>query len=351
MIEIRTFDGDPQELATFCTSSWRKRYEGRMPVPLWSPGFLEWELLGDDHKNRDYLVAAYDKTRLVGMLPARPARYQLNGRSVSGTWGSFFGVDPEYENEGVSLKLNLEQRRRHRLHGAEVFMGFVYFGSAASMGKDFWLRQRSLKIISKVGLWARLIDHRAVSDFEFSPRDRWATRALGWFQGPPRAPRDATGIRAFRPDDLADCLRLAGGLSQSAEFGYEWNEPSLQRRLSFRDVTRTLVAEVNGRVEGLVSYCHLDLLGRRTVTAGVIDLLSIENLPAAMQKNLIRAALAQMAGEGCHMALLLRISSHPVWPLVATGFIAQPPEYYYVGQSMGREVFDKPVKRLHIHWR
>jgi hypothetical protein len=351
MIEVRTFDGDAAELATFCTTSWRKRYEGRMAVPLWSPSFLEWELLGDDHAQREFLVAAYDRTKLVGVLPARPARYQLNGRPVSGTWGSFFGVDPEYENEGVSLKLNLEQRRRHRLHGAEVLMGFVYVGSSASMGKDFWLKQRSLKIIRKLGLWARLIDHRAVSDFEYSARDRWATRAFGWFQGPPKPPHDRAGIRPFRREDLADCLRLARALAGSAEFGYEWSEAALLRRLSHGNVPRTLVAEEQGRVAGFLNYCHLELLGRRKVTAAVIDLLSLGELSARRQKDLLRATLCQMADEGCHLALLLRISGYPVWPLTAAGFIAQPAEHYYVAQSMGRDLFTAPVRQLHVHWR
>jgi hypothetical protein len=351
MIEIRTFEGEPRELAAFCTSSWLKRYAGRMPVPLWSPKFLEWELFGHDHESRDYLVAAYDRTRLVGVLPARPAKYHLLDRPVRGTWGSFFGVDPDYENDGVSLKLNLEQRRRHRDRGAEVLMGFVYVGSQASMGKDFWLKQRSLMIIRKLGLWARLIDHRAVSDFEFSARDRWATRMLGWFQGPPRPPRDAAGIRAYAPADLPDCLRLARQVSQSAEWGYDWDEASLSRQLAWRDVTRTLVAEVDGRVQGFISWCHLDLLGNREVTAAVIDLVSLKNLSAARQQSLLRTALCEMAREDCHLALLLRISCYPALALLSAGFIPQPAEHYYVAQSMGREVFSTPVHRLHVHWR
>ena len=68
MIEIRTFDGDVAELARFCTSSWQKRYAGRMPVPVWLPDFLEWELLGEDHAARQFLVAAYDGSRLVGAI-------------------------------------------------------------------------------------------------------------------------------------------------------------------------------------------------------------------------------------------------------------------------------------------
>jgi hypothetical protein len=351
MIEIRTFDGDVDELARFCTSSWRKRYSGRMPVPDWRSDFLEWELLGEDHAAREFLVAAYDGGRLVGALPARPARFQLRGRPVAGTWGSFFAVDDDYENQGVSLKLNLEQRRRHRDRGAQVFTGYVYLGSSASMGKEFWLRQRSVKILGKVGLWARLFDHRAVSDFEFSTRDKWATRALGWFQGRPRPPRDASAIRPYRPADLNDCLQLVARLSHSADFGYEWNEAALARRLQYGDVPRTFVADVDGRVSGFLNYCHLDLMGRRTITAGVIDLLSIDGLSPAMQQNLLRTAMCRMAEEGCHLALLLRLAGYPTRPLLTAGFIAQPPEYYYVAQTMGTDLFDTPVKSLHIHWR
>ncbi len=351
MIEIRTFDGDVDELARFCTSSWQKRYTGRMPVPDWRSDFLEWELLGDDHAAREFLVAAYDGSRLIGALPARPVRFHLRGRPVAGTWGSFFAVDDGYENQGVSLKLNLEQRRRHRDHGAQIFTGYIYVGSSASMGKEFWLRQRSVKVLGKVGLWARLFDHRAVSDFEFSCRDKWATRALGWFQGPPRPPRDAGAIRPFRPADLGDCLRLATHLSHSAEFGYEWNEASLLRRLHHGDVPRTFVAEAEGRVAGFLNYCHLNLMGRRTITAGLIDLLSIDGLTAAMQQNLLRTALCRMVEEGCHVALLLRLAGYPARPLLGAGFVPQPAEHYYVAQTMGSDPFDAPVRSLHIHWR
>jgi hypothetical protein len=92
-------------------------------------------------------------------------------------------------------------------------------------------------------------------------------------------------------------------------------------------------------------------MGRRTVTAGVIDLLSIDELTRAMQQNLLRTALCRMAQEGCHLALLLRIAGYAKRPLLRAGFIPQPPEYYYVAQTMGAELFDKPVQSLHVTWR
>ncbi len=44
MIEIRTYDGEPAELAAFCTGVWRDRYGDKMTVPLWNGPYMEWEL-------------------------------------------------------------------------------------------------------------------------------------------------------------------------------------------------------------------------------------------------------------------------------------------------------------------
>src|SRR3954469_489302 len=114
MIEIRTFDDDPAKLGEFCTRIWRERYRDKMPVADWTGPFMEWELMSEEPGARDFLVVAYDGTKLVGSLPAKPVMYQLNGRQILGTLGCFLAIDPAYENQAVSLKMVLEQRRRHR---------------------------------------------------------------------------------------------------------------------------------------------------------------------------------------------------------------------------------------------
>ena len=119
MIEIRTYDGDPEELAVFCTNVWRTRYGGQMPVWLWTGPFFNWELFSEEPGARDFLVTAYDGSRLIGAHPAKPVHYHWQGEPVFGTAGAYFSVDPEYQSQSVSLKLVLEQRRFH-LHAAEA---------------------------------------------------------------------------------------------------------------------------------------------------------------------------------------------------------------------------------------
>ena len=140
-MEIRTYDGDMEDLATFCNEKWLQRYQGQMPIAQWTAEFLEWELLPDGPDARDYLVAAYEGTELVGFFGARPMRFQLRGKQFDGTWGSFFTVDPDCRDGSVALKLNLEQRRRHRQRQAAANMGFVYFSYSAGKAKDFWMKQ------------------------------------------------------------------------------------------------------------------------------------------------------------------------------------------------------------------
>ncbi|QDV70025.1 hypothetical protein Poly24_37440 [Rosistilla carotiformis] len=354
MIELRTFDGDPRELADFCTSTWRKRYAGqRMPTLTWTGDFLDWELFADDREDRHFLVAAYDGTKLVGALPARPISYTIQGQRHAGTLSSYFSVDPDYETQAVALKLNLELCRRHRQREFSFSTGFVFLGASAAKGKEFWSRQpRSMKYISKVGLWARVLDHRAVAKYEFSSRDRWAVRALGTLQ---RAPNpkgpDVPTIRPFEARDLGACLRLTQRLEATSEFSYVWDEKMLMRQLSFKGVPRTLVAEENGQVAGFLNYCHLDLLGQTQIQTSVIDLVAIESLSRRTANQLIRRGLQQMQNEGCHVALLLRTACYPKLPLIANGFVPQPAEYYFVAQMMGGAKLPENLRRFHVHWR
>ncbi len=187
-----------------------------------------------------------------------------------------------------------------------------------------------MHVVGKVGLWVRMIDHRVMSDFLFHPFERRGARMLGWFQGRPKPLVQSAGIRPYREADLADCLRLANQLSRAAEFGLVWDETTLSRQLSFKDFPRTIVAEHGGRVAGFVNYFRQAYLGRGEMLAGVIDLVSVSELPPAARRRLLRAALYQMAAEGCHVALFLHVAGQPSLLLARMGFVPETPQYDYV---------------------
>jgi len=352
MIEIRTYDGDPEELAVFCTNVWRTRYQGQMPVWLWTGPFLEWDLFSDQPGARDFLVAAYDGTRLVGAHPAKPVQFHWRGEKVFGTAGAYFSVDPEYQSQSVSLKLVLEQRRRHRERDALYDMGYLIMGAQAAMGKDFWLRLKTMQVVSKLSVWTRMIDHRALTEFSISARDRWGSKLMGLMQGRPKPPADPSSIRPYRDADLHDCLELSRELSQAADFGIVWDDVSLARQLAFPNVPRTLVFEREGRVRGFVNFSKQPFWGRRQILVGMIDLLCVQQLNARQTRDLLRAALVEIAEAGCHVATLLGGRGVPIGSLLRTGFIEElPADYLYVAQAMTPDAPTLKTKRVHAIMR
>ncbi|HEV8069164.1 MAG TPA: hypothetical protein VGP76_15605 [Planctomycetaceae bacterium] len=352
MIEIRTYDGDPEELAVFCTNVWRTRYGGQMPVWLWTGPFFNWELFSQEPGARDFLVAAYDGTRLIGAHPAKPVHYHWQGEPVFGTAGAYFSVDPEYQSQSVSLKLVLEQRRRHRERDALFDMGYLIMGAQTAMGKDFWLRLKTMQVVAKLSLWTRMIDHRALTEFSISARDRWGSKLMGLVQGRPKPPADPARVRPYRDADLHDCLELAGELSRAADFGIAWDEVSLARQLAFPNVPRTLVFEFDGRVRGFLNFSKQPFWGRREILVGMIDLLCVQRLNARQTRDLLSAALVEIAEAGCHVATLLGTQGVPIGSLLRTGFIEElPPDYLYVAQAMTPDARSLKTKSLHAIMR
>ena len=349
MIEIRTYDGEPAELAAFCTGVWRDRYGDKMTVALWNGPYMEWELFADEPGARDFLVAAYDGGRLVGALPSKPVRYHWKGQPIAGSLGSFFAVDPAYEKQAVSLKLVLEQRRRHRERHAALFGGYLIHGDPTAMGPKFWLRLPNMYVVGKVGLWVRMLDYRVMGEFVFSPWERRGIQLLGLFQPRPKASRPSAGIRPYRPSDLSDCLQLANESSRRAEFGILWDETTLARQLSFKDLPRTLVVEQAGRVAGFVNYFRQTYRGHGEMLAGVIDLLAVQELSPTLRWRLLRTALHQMAMEGCHASLFATTRDGML--LASTGFFPGHPQHDFVIQSMTPDVPVINTRQIQALWR
>lgn len=352
MIEIRTYEGDADEIARFAQRVWRATYEGRMPLPLWDAAYFDWQLLADRPGGRDYLVAAYDGARLVGSLLGESFRFRLHGREFDATMGSWLTVAPEYRRQGIGSRLFEEQRRRHQQRGAVFHLGFGYTGYAASLGPRFWKSfPENTVVLGKVGFWARVLDHRAESRWNLSRLERLGTRALGLVQSRHPKPDSLEGIRAYEPRDLPDCLELTRGLLHDIDMGYVWSEARLAHQLQYRDIPRTLVLEHEGRVGGFINYYHLDYLGRGHLAVGMVDLPCFGDLPPRLRRRLLLAALDQMVGEGVQMALALRTPCYPRGPFLRTGFVPMPRDFLYVCVRMDPEFALDGAKRLHVHWR
>jgi GNAT superfamily N-acetyltransferase len=352
MIEIRTFEGDAEELARFTNSVWRRSYEGRMMVPLWSSRFLHRDLLPGDGTTRDYLVAAYDGAKLVGLHPARPIQVRLHAEEFPASWGSFLSVDPDYRGQRIAQQMQDELMRRHRDRGARASFGFVYLRSSHALGPKFWFNQpEETVLVRKLGLWMRALDHATAARFELHRLEAWGSRFTALWQRPPEPPSDSTGIRPYRPDDLPECMELVRRAGERADLAYLWDQPALESQLCWPGLSQTIVMEHGGEPAGLVNYTLWEVLGRVPCVLAVIDLLALGDLPRRDRRRLLTAAMYQMKTDGAAASVMLRGSWYGGWDLWAAGFFPMVSEYHYLGTwAQGSPSFKK-VRRLHVLWR
>ncbi len=349
MIEIRTFEGEPEELADFTVRVWRQTYEGKMLITLWSEPFFRRELF-DQADGREFLIAAYDGRRLVGSHPSRSLRVRLRGDEIQATWGSFITVDPEYRRQGVALAMQREWARRHVERQARVNFGFQYIRSPSALGPQFWLGQPDrFPIIRKLRLLFRPIDHAAVSQFELHSFEAYGAKLLSTVQQQPVPPRSQSDIRLYRDgEDLQGCVGLVEQAGRRADLAYLWEPPSLDRLLHCEQVSETVVLEQQGRVAGFVNYSFLEILGRRVLRVAQIDLIAFGTLSWHDRRRLLQATLSRIADRGAQAAMMLWGSSYALADLLATGFLPGPREYYYIAAPMEKNLRFDNIHSLQV---
>jgi GNAT superfamily N-acetyltransferase len=352
MLEVRTYEGNADELSRFVGSVWRATYAGKMPLPLWDAAYFDWQLLWRPANQRPACIAAYDGNRLVGTLLGEEFRFRWFDREHLATQGSWLSVDPEYRRAGVGGLMLKELKRRHVERGADFQIGYGYEGSRLSLGPKFWKTYPKETVVpNKLGFWARVLNYKAVADWELNRLEGIGARTLGWWQrGAARWSPDPH-VRAYRSADLPACLELAHGMLDKVQAGIIWERERLAHQLDYRGFPRTLVYESDGHVDAFLNYHVLDYLGRSTIRVAMIDLFAVGELPAPAARELMRTALRQMHDDHIQLCLMLRTPCFPSGVLLRTGFIPRFADQAILLTKMRPEFDVGGARRFHVLWR
>lgn len=347
MIDIRAFDGGPDELAAFVTPIWVKAYAEEMSVPLWSAEFLEWTL---DWNRRDHLVTAWDGRRLIGCLLAKVYAMKYLEQHVMGTQCSFLTVDPDYRRQGIANLMVDQQKKVNEQQNIEFELGYLYTGNNLSMGPKFWKKQQATNRIAATGFWVRNLDHRAVAAWTHNRVDRIGAKSLSLYQRSPHySPSGA--IRGFQVSDLTPCRELVNELSQNSILGIVWDNANLQRQLQYNDIAKTLVWEQEQQVCAFINYCRLDFQANGVIPVGLIDVISIQRLTVSEQVEMLNHTLSEMAKEGIKLAMLLRPGPMNAIPLIRSGFVPRLKDFVLQLQHTSDDINVERTQSLNILWR
>ena len=350
-MEVRTFEGSPEELSDFVVKSWLKVYQGQMLVPNWSADYLRWQLRLHEPNASKRLIAAYSGTQLAGVLLFVPMDFNIHGQRVTGSHASWLSVDPEFKRQGTARLLQEGTARAHRELGLSGQFGYVFYGSSASQGPKFWLKKiPNLQIIRKVGFWTRVLDaHRAAA---------WNVNRLEGILSKLAAPivfepkvntHPGLTIRSFQPADLPRCLELARKATQQCELKLDWNERTLGCQL--QGFGQCLVAEEGGEVRGCIGFHVLPIHGRTLEPVGIIDLVFVSELSPQGRTELLNSVLLHLRQSGAVVALKLRTGDYPSAFFVRWGWFWRPSDSLFISNWSGEVPQLAPINQMHVLWR
>lgn len=328
MVEIRTYDGDGSDVADLMERVWGGMYGGRKWIPFWGRDTLDFQILAERPRGRDYLVAAYDGTRLVGVFFAEPLTYRVRDQLVEGSVGSWLTVERTLASSSVGINLLLEMQRRHREKRAAFCLGYVA-GGRKTAGSEFWryyakCDPQNCAFLRRVGHWVRIYDHGGLARTGLNALERIGARALSLLQSrQPPLPQDVC-VREYTPADLPACLEAAHRMAADADLSIHWTHDRLALQLHRHAVARTLIVEQSGNISGFLNYHQIRLLGGGTLQAAIIDVLAADQLTHHQCIALLRAAGHRMVEEGIQAAIMLRSCMCRGPALLACGFMPVP---------------------------
>ena len=354
MLEIRPFEGTADELSEFVVAQWQATYAGRLAVPRWSGDYFRWQLRMDEPEYRAHLIAAYEGTRLAGVVPFFPMQFSLAGEQFGASQASWLSVSPDFRGQGVAGKMIDASRALHRDRGLRFQLGFAYYGHQSSKAPRFWKRTQiaTTATIRNAGFWVRILDVPRTVAWNLGTFDRTMTRLFSPFLGVPRVPASpGLVIRPAELRDLPHCLELAEKSTQHCDLRLVWDEDSLRRQLGLHGFSHALVAEEHGVVRGCITFHQLSMYGRTEEQFGVLDLVLVSELSRTARRALLNAALVAMHQQGAVAALKLSVGDYPRSLFWDWGWMPRPADSHVLVTWAGEPQQLPGLNRIHVLWR
>jgi GNAT superfamily N-acetyltransferase len=351
MITIDTYRGSSRELADFVTSVWSHSYAGKMTFPRWTEEFFDWQFRLATDSERLNLIAAYDGSRLAGVLLGTDYSFRTLAEVFGGSQWSWLSIDPGYRGQGISRALDQERIRRMTASGSRLIVSYRYFGSVHSKAERPRAGVNDQKFNRKIGFWARVIDANRFASWHWNAIEGWLAKLAAPFTGIPTRAMNNPSIRPYDVSDLEACLRLAREANGSTKLSIDWDRTTLQHQLNGHPISQTLVSTEKDQIEGFINFHVLPFQARRVENVAVIDMIVCGRMPSRRRVDLLNAALARMQQQNVVLALKLRCGDSPAWPLVRTHFVPKLPDSHLVLQAVTQPLKIPTTGSLHLLWR
>lgn len=317
-ISIEPFRGDIEGLERMALSSWRDEYGVESYPNLYRPDFLRF--LFDRIPDKTHLIAAYRGEEIVSFLANLPRLMSLRGKTYRSVYTCLLVTRKELLRKGMAtdivneaLKLNQDYKYDFALLALEkghrsTFMVRKLEESGHPVG---WVKQFNVV--------ARVLDlERVFSSEELKAWERAALRLIRAHR-PPKA-ECRVELREYRGEDIDVCFALLNQYKDKVELARVWDRQELAWELDYPGVSRTLVCEREGRIEGLINFITHDHHGKTRERWAWINHVAYPELSPRERYEFIQAFLRYIKEAGCIGAVEWTRGYYPMAPLFRSRF-------------------------------
>ena len=346
---VEPFRGTNGELQAFIEQTWSKAYMGTMSFPIWSTEYFDWQLSPRDGEP-DRRLAVYDNDRVVAVLVGVPATFCTPSATFRGAHWSWLSVAASHRGCGLATLLDEARVQLEHEAGSELIVSYRFIGSKHSLAEKPSARFPLKVFHSRLGFWARPLDGRRLQGWNLDRTEGFLSRLVSPCL--PAANLSQTGsVRMMKTSDLDDCKAVAERHFNDTALADRWDERVLEHQLAGSPVAQTVVVEHDGKVQGFVNYHVLPFAGRNREPVAIVDMICAKLLPARLQSQLLKGALATMRDQGAILALKLRCGDVSPTLLFRSGFLPRLADSSLVLQWT-QSVREIPRHQpLHLLWR
>lgn len=265
MVEIRTFDGDIEEISDLIKSSWVPDYkkEYKQPVIDYSSiDFLEWNLK-KPNADPDDLFGAYHNGKLVGFAGGFSHLSRYNDQILKTGIASFFTTHVDYKRKGIAKALCREVFNRCMEKGFDIGLCVTDEGHPAGGIVDS--QSAGLNIghykAHRFTFLSKPLDENKVAELAYLPFFHKVGLKLFTKRNETMS-RNVYGLEPEKDVDII-CRMLNGAPYTDDTLTVHWENQILLSQLWGR-LADTMFFN-HGKKKGIINYYTIDILGCRSI--------------------------------------------------------------------------------------
>lgn len=319
-ISIEPFRGDLENLERMAYLSWRDEYGAASFPNFYRPAFLRFLFDRIKAEERDHLIAAYRGQEIIAFLANLPQRFHYKGRIYRAIYSCLLVTRKEFLRKGMAITLIQEALKINQKYKYDFSLLTLETGHRSTKMMDKLRREgQRLEWVRKTHVIARILDLGRVNYSEgLKGWEKSAIKLLGSHR-PPKA-KPGVALREYKAEDVGQCLALLDRYQQTVSLALAWDEKELAWELDYPGVSKTLVYEKEGRIQGMINFIWHEHLGKTKEMWAWINHVAYPELSGKERFGFVQAFLKYCREAGCVGTIEWARKYYPLGPFYRSRF-------------------------------